>query len=455
MMSRTTILLIAILSACLTCSAGTITDITGSHAGSTGVVSRQSEAVLVPYGPAYLSAYEPQSAATLVLVQTPASEPAVEDPAKAAAADQEAAKNAAEKPAETAPNDAATTPGNAEKATPAPPQPELSPAMVALRDRVRRTLASFARLNLNTQENTATELMQYCLAFGCQSEVHLGNSAAKMVNGITCLCWNYPCAGFEPLTISQGHIAARLGYGLQEHPAQLLALLALSRVPPTYPIRVGDDVRTVADLVQHERLSCRAGQDQSLRLIGLSYYADEPTWKNDLGEDWSLERMVKQELDQPILGATAGGTYRLMGLSYALDRRAKQKQPIDGQFRRAEEFVGKFEEYALALQNSDGSWGPQMLASKGVGRDAETQLYGTGHVTEWLVMSVDEKVLADFRIVRSVEYLNNLLGNRRYGSLGSLSTREVGSIMHALHALAVYDQRMFAPRAPETRGQGG
>ena len=70
-------------------------------------------------------------------------------------------------------------------------------------------------------------------------------------------------------------------------------------------------------------------------------------------------------------------------------------------------------------------------------------------------MSVDQEALADLRIVRSVEYLNNLLGNRRYGSLGSLSTREIGTIMHALHALAVYDQRMFTPRTPETPGQGG
>ena len=59
------------------------------------------------------------------------------------------------------------------------------------------------------------------------------------VNGITCLCWNYPCDGFQVLIGDQGRVAARIGYGYQEHPGEFLAMLAMSRVPPTTPSTSG------------------------------------------------------------------------------------------------------------------------------------------------------------------------------------------------------------------------
>ena len=236
MMSRTTILLIAILSACLDVLRGDDYGYHGQPRRGDGRFFARPQGGARPVRPGLP---EPLRAAIRHDADLGAGAGERTGGARPGQSGRSKIKPlprvAAEKPAEIAPSDAAATPDNAAQTAPAPPQPELSPAMVAVRDRLRRTLAGFSRVNLNTQENTATELMQYCLAFGCQSEVHLGNSAAKMVNGITCLCWNYPCAGFEPLTISQGHIAARLGYGLQEHPAQLLAVLALSRVPPTYP----------------------------------------------------------------------------------------------------------------------------------------------------------------------------------------------------------------------------
>ncbi len=329
------------------------------------------------------------------------------------------------------------------------PKPELSPAMAALRDRVRKTLDFHQRQALSMRENTATELMHACLAFGCTTEVYRGGSPGKKLNGITCLCWNYPCAGYEPLTESEGHIAARIGYGLQEQPSQLLATLALAQVKATYPIRVGQDIRTVADLVEYEKLSCRSGTDLSLKLIGLACYAaDTPSWKNGLGEEWSVERIIKEELAQPVLTARCGGTQRLLGLSYALYRRAKREQPIEGQYRRAKKFIDQFHDYALKVQNADGSWGPQLLAARGTSRNPATQLRSTGRVLEWLALSLPKDRLEDHRVIRSVEYVNNLLGSRRYrGNVKSLSTREIGSVMHALHALSVYDRRFFSHKA--------
>ena len=341
-----------------------------------------------------------------------------------------------------------TEPEAPPKAEPKPIR-ELTPEMTALRDRVRSTLAYHRQRPLNTRDNSATEIMLACLPYGCQAEVLLDGSSGRKVNGITCLCWNYPCAGYEPLGICQRRIAARIGYGLQDRPSQLLAALAFARVPPTYPTRVGKDVRTVADLVEYEKLSCRSAADLSLKMIGLTHFVRDASWKNDLGEMWSVQRMVEEELAAPVVGARDDGMDRLMGLSYVLYRRAKREQPVTGQFARAQKFLNKYHSFALAHQNSDGSWSPRFVTDTASKRDPATHLHSTGRVLGWLALSLPEESLEDARIVRCVELVNRVLaGNRYRRNVRSLSTREIGSVMHALHALALYDERYFQPADP-------
>ncbi|MBU4400106.1 MAG: hypothetical protein KKE86_12320, partial [Planctomycetes bacterium] len=298
----------------------------------------------------------------------------------------------------------------------------------------------------NTRDNSATEILGRCLAFGCETEVSLESPRGQRINGITCLCWNYPCAGYNMLGYSREHIAARIGYGYQEHPGEFLAMLAMSRVPADYPVRVGKDERKVSDLVEAEKLGCREGSDKSLALIGLSYYLDEPVWQNDLGQQWSIERIIEEEIARPILTAPEGGLNRLMGLNYAVERREKEDEPIEGQFERAKKYIGEYQDYALKLQNSDGGWGPHFLAAKSTAGDPAAQLRATGRVLEWLALSLPDQRLQDSRVVNSVHYLTRLLGSQRYRwNAPSLNTQEIVSLCHALHALAIYNQRVFKP----------
>ncbi|MEN6405195.1 MAG: hypothetical protein ABFC77_01865 [Thermoguttaceae bacterium] len=328
----------------------------------------------------------------------------------------------------------------------AKPVKKLTPELEALRDRVRATLAMQQKPLFSTQENSAAEIINCCLAFGCNSEVQLDGEDGKPINGITCLCWNYPCAGRAMLGFDRKHIAARVGYGYQQYPGEFLATLALSRVPASYPVRVGRDTRTVADLVEAEKLGCRAGDDLSLKLIGLAFYVDAPEWKNDLGETWSIERMIQEEMAQPVVTASEGGLNRLMGLSYAVSRRAKRGLPIEGQYQRAKKYTADFQEFALQLQNANGSWGPYFLTARSANGDPSSQLRATGRILEWLASSLPESKLEDARLVRAVEYVNGLLSSDRYQwGTPSLSTREIASVGHALHALQIYDGRVFQP----------
>ena len=147
-----------------------------------------------------------------------------------------------------------------------------------------------------------------------------------------------------------------------------------------------------------------------------------------------------------MVSAPEGGLNRLLGLSYAVARREKRQQPMDGQFQRAEKYVTDFQEFALRLQSADGSWGPSFLAARSTSEDAPTQLRSTGRVLEWLTMSLSDKKLEDPRVVAAVNSVTRLFANQRYQSnVQELPTQEIVSVGHALHALAVYDQRVFKP----------
>jgi len=340
-----------------------------------------------------------------------------------------------------------TEPEKKAAASPAKPKPELSPEMAALRDRVRRTLGLYYRQSFNTRDHTAGEMLLACLPFGCQTEVVHGG---ERINGITCLCWNYPCAGYPLLSMSGKRIAARVGYGFQTYPGQFLAMLALSRVPADYPIRVGEDVRTVADLVESEKLDCHTQADQSLRLLGLSYYVPgDQTWKDRLGETWSVDRLVDEELSQSLTDAPCGGTYRLLALSSAVARRAA-KPPLSPTLPRAQKFCREFQVYAFQNQNADGSWHPAFFAAVGTTNDSFGQLRSTGHILQWLAFSLPEERLEESGLVNAVQYVCTLLGYQqpRWSAPG-MSVQGIDAVMCGLYGLAVYDERYFRPRDPE------
>jgi hypothetical protein len=143
---------------------------------------------------------------------------------------------------------------------------------------------------------------------------------------------------------------------------------------------------------------------------------------------------------------------RLLGLSYAVRHRVKNNLPIDGQFQRAQKYIGEFGAFALGAQNPDGSWGPQPLSARSASADAATQLWSTGRMLEWLVLALPDDRLEEARVVRAVEQASKLLVSPRYQrNVPMLPTKEIDAVGHALHALAIYDDRVFKPADVEEK----
>ncbi len=318
-----------------------------------------------------------------------------------------------------------------------------SPQMLRLRDRIRSCLMYYYQRPENIAQRSPWGIMHSLIAFGVDTEILAGN---QRVNAIGWLCYNRPCRGMQLLHLEDGYVTPRNGPGYQGHEGQLLSMLALSRVKSTYPMRVEGKLFTVEDLIEYEKWTCRPRTELTFKLIGLSHYLpSDATWESKWGEQWSIPRLIREELTQPINGSTCGGTHRLIGYSMAVKVRQKRGEPIDGQWLRAEKYVDAYHKYVIKLQNRDGSFSTSWLKQRDSSGEIDRRIQTTGHILEWLAFSLPEDELTDPRIVAAVNYLNNaMLSNRA-------RQWEIGPRGHALCALALYNERVFGDKPGQRR----
>lgn len=321
------------------------------------------------------------------------------------------------------------------------PLKPLNRSMMNLRSRMRTVLSYYYNKPLNNFENDPWEVMHSMLSYELHSRVLEGGGRGKPITAIGHLCFNRPTGRKQMMYLNEnGDLDVRVGVGLQGHKGQFLAMLAQCNVSPDYPIRVEGKEFTIRDLVESEQRSCYSKTELTFKLIGLGHYlASDASWLNDQGEVWDIPRLIKEERTQKIRGAACGGTHRLAGLSLAYRRREARGEPLDGEYREAAKFVSEYQSYAFKLQNSDGSLSTEWFRGRGDEEDIERRIRTTGHLLEWLAYSLPDEQLTARPTVRAVSYLTSLMATY------SKQDWHKGSIAHALHALVIYDKRVFQP----------
>ena len=320
------------------------------------------------------------------------------------------------------------------------PVPEIAPPELTSEQQWRqksitRCLAIYYPKHVDADVLRPWSIMHGLIAYGRNTPVLV---RGRKVNAADYLCANGMGDDRRILFATNGRLGARTGPGVQGHEGQLLAMLAQAEVAADQPLTVDGHKFTVEDLIRYECRTCRAGTELTFKLIGLSYYLNsDASWKNDQGESWNIDRVVAEELQQPINGASCGGTHRLMGLSRAVFHRREQGKPIDGHFLRADNYIREYHDYALNLQNPDGSFSTNWLESRENDRDAKQKLYTTGHILEWLAFSLPDERLQEPGVTRAVDFLVNLMLSAPGHDL------DVGPKGHSLHALRLYERRVF------------
>jgi hypothetical protein len=310
-----------------------------------------------------------------------------------------------------------------------------SPAQQARLDRVQLALDFYMQNPESTAARSPWAVMHALLAFGSDYEMIGPNN--NRVNAIGWMCHNGLCKTQRIFTPRGNSFVPNVGGGVQGHQGQFLAILAQCQVPPDYPIQIGDQKFTVEDLVLYEMATCREKSELTFKLIGLSYYLDsDKQWRSNDGKVWSIQKLIQEELAQPVVGSACGGTHRLMGYSFAIKQRVLQGQPLQGQYLRAAKFINEFIDYTWQLQNPDGSFSTNWFEGRGNEPNVERKVQTTGHMLEWLLFTVSDTDVRSRRVEKAIDFLlANIYDNRHL-------KWPIGPRGHAERALALYHKRL-------------
>ena len=317
-------------------------------------------------------------------------------------------------------------------------------------ERERRIQAGIARcLNyyITHPENTTRRgpwaLMHAALPYGAEGEVLAGN---RRVNTIGWLSFNGTSGKQHMFQPTRTGFRPNVGPGMQGHEGQFLAILAQSDVRSDYPLQVNGRRYTVMDLARYEMATCREKSELTFKLIGLSRYLEpNQQWRDNRGRPWTVEKMLAEEMAQPINGAACGGVHRLMGLSFAIVERQAGGQPLNGNWQRAETYLNNYVQYTMTLQNPDGSFSTNWFESRGMNPNIERRVQTSGHILEWLVYTLPDDHLRSPQIEQAIEFLLNTVGRE--------PDRDwpIGPRGHALRAMALYSQRVFGARSGQLK----
>ncbi len=278
-------------------------------------------------------------------------------------------------------------------------------------------------------------MMHQIMVYGVDTNIKAGRN---MHNAIAWIAGNNACRGQRILTKGPRGLEAKSGVGLQGHQGQLLAVLSLSDVPDNYPLYVTTEKFYVRDLVREEMAICKSGEELTFTLIGLSHYLDtDQQWRSADGQLWDFERLIREELSQPIVGAACGGTHRLMGFAHALRNRRAEGKEISGQWLRAEKFLDDFVTYTYQLQNRDGSMSTNWFEGREDNGDLDRKVQTTGHMVEWLLAFTPDEDLQNPRLVAAIQFLLNAMNSDRKHDW------QIGHKGHALRSLALYYERVY------------
>jgi hypothetical protein len=309
-----------------------------------------------------------------------------------------------------------------------------------IRENVRRVLRYYYDRPLNTRDRSPWEVMHCALSYEVHSRILQGGPQGKPVSAVGWLCFNQSCRRMKLMHVDdEGELNVRVGPALQGHRGQLLAILAQAKVSSEYPMLVDGHEFKIKDLIKAEMETCYPRTELTFKLIGLMHYLDSETqWVNDQGMQWSMRKLVTEEIKQPIRGAACGGTHRLSGLTLAYKTRQARGELVDGEYAQAQRFVAQHQLYTFRTQNPDGSFSTNWFQGREDQPDIDRKLKTTGHMLEWLLYSSTDRELNNPRTIKAVNFLTNLMWQNRYRDW------EAGPLGHAIHALVVYDRLTFS-----------
>lgn len=314
---------------------------------------------------------------------------------------------------------------------------KVSPQNDKLLKRVEKAIEISKRRILSGDVHTPWQIMHGLLALRKGFEIRVDK---KMVNAWDWIKTNPKFEGehwFQKTRNGGRAHPYNKPYAFEGHPNQFLAIMAVADIPIDAKIQTPKGAISLKDIVKNAQATVSAEEECAWTLWGLTHYiGSEAQWENKYGERWSIEKLAQVELDQNFYEAACGGTHAIFGLSYALNRHRKSGKRLRGVWLEVDQKVKKFIQLAKSNQNDDGSFSDDYFRSKKYTSDFETRLSSSGHVLEFLMVSLPNKRLKEKWVRRGVEAMARDLIQF------SDQSAECSALYHALDSMVMYRERI-------------
>ncbi len=233
----------------------------------------------------------------------------------------------------------------------------------------------------------------------------------------------------------RGHPYTR-PYAFEGHPTQFMGYMTMADIPLDFEVRTPTKIITIRDVVHDAKMQVHEGVEITWTLWTLAHYEDpDAHWFNAAGEPWSIERLVRLQIDEPVTSGACGGCHGLFALAYARNMYLSTGKPLRGVWFEADQKIKRYILEAQALQNPDGSFSTNHFNGPGYSDDFATRITTSGHQLEWLMVALPQSKLklAWFRNAIN-RVAKDLIENRHVAS-------DCGPLFHGMHALVIYRQR--------------
>lgn len=228
-------------------------------------------------------------------------------------------------------------------------------------------------------------------------------------------------------------------YLFEGHPNQFLGILTMSNLPKTHTFvaNTGQKI-TIEDIISNAKKEVNSREEITWTLWFLSHYLEpDAEWYNADGEFWSIEKLVQIQTRANVRTAACGGTHGLFALAFARNNYMRRaNQPLRGVWLEADQKLQRYTAEAKAIQKSNGSFPTKYFQGYGEPEDFEDRIKSSGHMMEWLMISVSDEELKQPWVRRGIYYVAyQILANRN-------AQADTGPLYHALDALVLFRDRM-------------
>jgi hypothetical protein len=166
------------------------------------------------------------------------------------------------------------------------------------------------------------------------------------------------------------------------------------------------------------------------------YRGTQHRWTARDGQDYSIETLLRSEIDQLSPSSACGGAHRLTAISIALNQRKAEGGTLTGVWSDAQDLVDVAIEQAFEFQNEDGSFSSNYFEREGWSLDVATAIGTTGHTLEFIAKGGSDADVSSEAATKAAQCLCQMLEQTAEHDL------ECGALYHALSGLQIYRRRL-------------